>query len=181
LNSSQKQIAEDQIISWLQSGDKRALSAIYAQYAMALCGVIKTIIKDDELSRDVFQEAMVKIWQKANTYDDAKGRLYTWMLNICRNMAIDATRSKSFKMTEQIQTDENSVSNINTPEGQKPDNIGVAEMVNVLPNDQQELVQLVYFKGYTQQEISDELNMPLGTVKTRVRSAISKLRSHFKQ
>ncbi|MBI1183146.1 sigma-70 family RNA polymerase sigma factor [bacterium] len=181
LNSTNKQIPEDQIVNWLKSADKRALNAIYKQYAMALCGVIKAVVKDDELSRDVFQDAMVKIWQQANRYDDTKGRLYTWMLNICRNTAIDATRSKAFKMASQIQTDENSVSDTNAYESQKPDHIGVPELVNVLPEDQQELVQLVYFKGYTQQEISDELKIPLGTVKTKVRSAVNKLRAHFKQ
>ena len=159
--------------------DQRAMKAIYDQYGRALFAVIHTILRQEELSRDVFQEALVKMWKSSSTYDTKKGRLYTWMLNICRNQAIDTSRSKAFKLDAKIQKDVEYVDIEKTEYTTHPDHIGVNEMPNVLSQEQKDLVDLIYFKGYTQKEASDQLKMPLGTIKTRIRAAIKTLKDHF--
>ena len=134
------------------------------------------------MAADVFQESLVKIWRFSKNYDPAKGRLFTWLLNICRNTAIDKTRLKSFQQSAQIQDIDSAVSmaadhpadEINT------DLIGLREVIVKMEPKYRELLELMYFQGYTQQEISDRLELPLGTVKTRIRTAIELLRKWLK-
>ena len=144
--------------------------------------MIQKIVGDEELAADVFQESLVKIWRFSKNYDPAKGRLFTWLLNICRNTAIDKTRLKSFQQSAQIQDIDSAVSmaadhpadEINT------DLIGLREVIVKMEPKYRELLELMYFQGYTQQEISDRLELPLGTVKTRIRTAIELLRKWLK-
>lgn len=155
---------------------------IFKHYKTALFGVIQKIVGDEELAADVFQESLVKIWRFGPKYDPEKGRLFTWLLNICRNTAIDKTRLKSFQRTAKIQDPDSTVSmgkdspayEINT------DAIGLRELIATMDPKYQELLELMYFQGYTQQEISDHLTLPLGTVKTRIRTAIELLRKWLK-
>ena len=155
------------------------MTAIYTQYGGALSGAIFKVVHDKELARDIFQEALVKIWQNAASYQPKKARLYTWMLTLCRNAAIDALRSKDFKMDSKIHGDENSVDSNESDLGTNPDEIGVGEMTEILPPPEKDIIDLAYFHGFTQKEISEELNLPLGTIKTKTRTALSKLKAHF--
>lgn len=166
------------LISQLQNGDEVALSKLYDMYSSALYGLIFQIIKDEDLAQDVLQEAFVNIWKKAQSYDSKKGSFFTWMLNISRNKSIDSLRKIERERNGKNQMESSGVYmsndldiNINT--------IGVSEIVSKLPKEKQEIINLLYFKGYTQQEVSDELEIPLGTVKTRARSAIKDLKYHF--
>jgi len=140
--------------------------------------VINNITNDREESEDVLQNVFVKIWNNFASYDELKGRLYTWMLNIARNMAIDSTRSKHEKIKNKIQETSDSVYHKNNlyTENSSHENIGLQNIINNLKDDQQQIIDLAYFQGYTQEEISQKLNMPLGTVKTKVRQAIITLR-----
>jgi RNA polymerase sigma factor (sigma-70 family) len=123
----------------------------------------------------------LKVWDKINDYDAAKGRLFTWMLNIARNLALDKLRSKEYKA--KMKTDDVSenvfISDERYASANKPEFIGIKEMVEKLPAEQKKLIDLMYFQGYSQSEISEELQMPLGTVKTRVRAAMISLRQLF--
>lgn len=168
------------LVAQLQAGDETALSKLYDMYSSALYGLIFQIIKDEDLAQDILQEAFVNIWKKAKSYDNKKGSFFTWMLNISRNKSIDSLRKIERERNGKNQIESSSVymtngldTNINT--------IGVADIVSKLPKDKQEIIHLLYFKGYTQQEVSDELEIPLGTVKTRARSAIKDLKLHFTQ
>lgn len=145
-------------------------------------GIIFRIVNSEEIARDVMQEAFVKIWNKGETYDVSKGRLFTWMLNITRNLAIDTIRSKDFKNNHQIQNIDDSVNRVNRQMNTttKVDHIGLKEVVETLKEEYKELIDLLYFGGYTQEEAAKKLNLPLGTVKTRARSAINQLRSLLK-
>ncbi|MBW7469170.1 sigma-70 family RNA polymerase sigma factor [Pontibacter aydingkolensis] len=149
-------------------------------YSATLYGVILQIVKTEEIAEDVLQEAFVKIWRSFDSYDAQKGRLFTWMINICRNLAIDKIRSKEFRM--KVSTD--SITPANQAEFTSntfnPDHIGVREVVEKLSPDQQKIINLMYFEGLTQSEISEEYNIPLGTVKTRARSAVKMLSKLFK-
>lgn len=139
------------------------------------------MITDEETARDVLQEVFVKIWNNIDKFDATKGRLYTWMLNLARNTAIDKLRSKGEIMQGKIQTGEDIVykqeQGLKTE--QQTDTIGLKAIVAEMQPEHKTIVELAYFKGYTLDEISKALDIPLGTVKTRMRKAISLLRQHY--
>ena len=144
-------------------------------------GLIFRILKSDELAEEVLQDTFLRVWDKIKDYDAEKGKLFTWMANIARNLAIDKTRSKDFKSqnkSEDIQSNV-SIKDDSYAESNKPEYIGVQDLLQELNPEQQKLMDLMYFQGYTQSEIAEEFGIPLGTVKTRIRSAVLKLRKMF--
>ncbi len=175
-------ISEPELVARLQRNDRVAYEHLYDNYSAALYGVINRIITDEEVAADVMQEAFVKIWNGIKAYDPAKGKLFTWMLNISRNLAIDKTRSKEYNNSQKNQSTEKSVNQLEQihTDTIKPDQIGLREVVGKLDPNERLLIDLMYFKGYTQAEIAEEYNMPLGTVKTRLRSATMNLRKLFR-
>ncbi|ASU32746.1 RNA polymerase subunit sigma-70 [Mucilaginibacter xinganensis] len=150
-------------------------------YSSSLYGVISRIIIDTATAEDVLQETFVKIWHSFSSYSTEKGRLFTWMVNIARNLSIDKIRSKDFKNQNKNQELENNVTSIDEQRSTvyKPELLGIKELVETLKPDQKAILDLVYFKGYTHVEAAEELAVPLGTVKTRLRMAIQQLRKHF--
>jgi len=145
--------------------------------------VIVRIIYDEDTAQDVLQEAFVKIWTNIGQYDATKGRIYTWMLNICRNSAIDKLRSRGEIMKSKIHKDGDAVDSIaqTRKTEQQTDTIGLRSMVANLRPEYHSIVDLAYYKGYTLDEISKTLNVPLGTVKTRMRAAMQQLREQFQR
>jgi RNA polymerase sigma-70 factor, ECF subfamily len=172
---------ETQLIERLKTGSDAAYAELYDRYAAMLYGVTLRIVTDREDAENILQDTFVKIWNKIDTYDASKGRLATWLLNIARNTAIDFTRSKAFAHKQKNQDIDHLVSStaaqpavaINT------DTIGLRQMVAHLPDNYREIIEGLYFNGYTQQEIADNFNIPLGTVKTRTRTALKELKTHF--
>ena len=165
----------------LQNRDEQAFSYLYDNYSAALYGVIYKMVEDKELAEDILQETFVKIWNNFTSYEITKGRLFTWMVNIARNLAIDKIRSKDFKNQNKNQEIENNVTFIDEQRNTvyKPELLGIKELVETLKPEQKSILDLVYFKGYTHVEAADELGIPLGTIKTRLRMAIQQLRKHF--
>ncbi|MFA6152813.1 MAG: sigma-70 family RNA polymerase sigma factor [Chitinophagaceae bacterium] len=174
--------SETELISMLKSKDEKAFNYLYDNYSGALYGVILKVLDKEELANDLLQEVFVKIWRSIEQYDSSKGRLYTWMLNIARNSAIDVLRSKSFQQEQKTIDIENSVylneSRRNTENN--TDTLGLKKSVMNLKPEFRILIDLAYFQGFTQEEISKTLQIPLGTVKTRMRNAILELKSVFK-
>jgi len=171
---------ETELLTGLQQHDEQAYQFLYDNYSKSILIVIKQIISQQEIAEDVLQEAFIKVWQNIHTYDVSKGRLYTWMISIARNLAIDRTRSKEFtkqNKTESIQ--DNVYITGNTEESNISDS-GLRKVLTALPSDNARLIDLAYFKGFTQEEISKIMMIPIGTVKTRMRSAISFLRNKLK-
>lgn len=158
-----------------------AIRALYDMYSAALLGVITRIVQHSETSEDLLQETFVKIWNSADSYDPGKGRLFTWMMNVARHMAIDKLRSKDFRNATKNQDLENNVGFIDEQKKVtfNSDTLGLRDMVTALKPEYRSVLDMVYFKGYTHVEASEELNLPLGTVKTRIRMAIMELRKHF--
>ena len=165
----------------LRQREKIAIEALYDMYSSSLFGVIVRIVNDTALAEDILQDTFVKIWNSFSSYSTEKGRLFTWMVNIARNLAIDKIRSKDFKNQGKNQDIENNVAFIDeqTNAVYKPEHLGVKELVERLKPEQKSILDLVYFKGYTHVEAADELGVPLGTVKTRLRMAIIQLRKYF--
>lgn len=163
--------------------EKIAAEALYDMYAASLYGVIVRIITDTATAEDVLQETFVKIWHSFASYSTDKGRLFTWMVNIARNLAIDKIRSKDFKNQNKNQELENNVTFIDEQRNTvyKPELLGVKDLLQTLKPEQKSILELVYFKGYTHVEAAEELAIPLGTVKTRLRTALIELRKHFNE
>ncbi|MDB5272045.1 MAG: polymerase, sigma-24 subunit, subfamily [Chitinophagaceae bacterium] len=163
------------------SKDKKGFDILYNNYSSSLYGVIHLIVKKEEYSEEILQDTFLKIWKKIDDYDASKGRFFTWMLNIARNMAIDKLRSKEFKAGNK--TDDISsyvdIGDTGYADKHNMDHIGVKDVLNKLPEEHRFLIQKMYFEGYSQSEIAEEFDIPLGTVKTRVRTAMSKLRELF--
>ncbi|TGE20245.1 sigma-70 family RNA polymerase sigma factor [Hymenobacter elongatus] len=152
------------------------MTLFYDKYATALYGVILRIVKREEIAEDVLQESLVKIWNSFQSYDADKGRLFTWVLNVSRNLAIDKIRSRQYRVGSRTQPLEESAAlrQAATPTF-RPEHIGLQEMTNKLNPEQKQIIDLLYFGGFTQSEVAEELNLPLGTVKTRARAAIKVL------
>ena len=165
------------LLQRIQRGDERALAELYDQYSGALYGVVLKVVGGEETAQDVLQEAFGKIWKNAARYDAGKGSPYTWMLNICRNTAIDKVRSQGFRQSQQNRSLDSDVFDSKAfSEEFNPNVIGLRALVKRLPAKYRQMIELAYFQGYTHKEIEAELKMPLGTIKSRLRIAIRELR-----
>jgi len=175
-NTSQH--AKDQIIiGLLRDNNREGISMLYDHYSPALYGIILRIVKTHELAEEVLQEAFVKIWKNFESFDENKGKLFTWIINIARNSAIDQTRLKSFNRT--IQPIENTVHIEEESAALLPETMDLKDLIKKLGKEHQEIIDIVYFQGYTHVEAAEALNLQLGTLKTRLRAAIKKLREMF--
>lgn len=173
---------EQELVLALKRKDNQAFSTLYDNYAGALYSIIKQIITDNaELAGDVLQEVFINIYRKIDTYDQTKGRLFTWMLNIARNASIDALRSKSYQNAQKNQSLPDNVYKVTANQSIQLniDNIGLKKVLEKLRPEHRVLVELAYFKGFTHEEIAEMMSMPLGTVKTRIRNALLQLREYL--
>jgi RNA polymerase sigma-70 factor (ECF subfamily) len=176
-----KKYSEAELVRLLKQRHQSAFSYLYDNYSGPLYTIILGIVREKELASDVLQEVFIKIWKQIESYDDSKGRLFTWMMNIARNASIDLLRSKGYQNNRQNQelteTVDDSSENVHT----NTDRIGLHKWVHRLKKDYKTLVELSYFQGFTQEEISKMLKIPLGTVKTRLRTALIQLRQLVKE
>ena len=179
---AKKTLSENDLVQALRQKDKIGAEALYDMYSGSLYGIIFRIVQHEEIAEDLLQDTFVKIWNSFSLYDPAKGRLFTWMVNVARNLSIDKIRSKDFRNSSKNQDIENTVNVLDEQRSTEinPDLIGVKELVKLLKPEQKSVLDLVYFRGYTHVEASEELGIPLGTVKTRMRMAIITLRKFFK-
>ncbi|GAC1428773.1 MAG: sigma-70 family RNA polymerase sigma factor [Chitinophagaceae bacterium] len=173
---------EQELVLLLKAKDPQSFSFLYDNYSGALYTIVLQVVSDKELASDVLQEVFVNIWRKIESYDSTKGRLFTWMLNVARNLAIDMVRSKAYQNSQKNQgMPENDFFDKGGNSTQlSVDNIGLKKIVNKLKTEHRVLIDLAYFKGYTHEEIAELESLPLGTVKTRIRSALIQLREYLK-
>ena len=171
---------ESELVMLLKQRQESAFSYLYDHYSGSLYSVILSIVPDRELSNDILQEVFVKIFRQIETYDTTKGRLFTWMLNIARNASIDAVRSKNYQQNQQNRELTENIYEAGGVTQTNTDKIGLRKIVNKLKEEYRVLVELSYFEGFTQEEISKMLNIPLGTVKTRLRTALIQLKQVIK-
>ncbi|MBL7950848.1 MAG: sigma-70 family RNA polymerase sigma factor [Flavobacteriales bacterium] len=169
------------LIAALQQGDQHALAALYDAYGGALYGVIMRVVEREELAQEVLQDTFVKIWRNAAGYDPGKGRPFTWMMNIARNAAIDMVRSAAVRHGESIRSLDKDVYRTGHDEvREQVGNADVRDVVAKLKPEHRELIDLAYYQGYSQQEIAERTGLPLGTVKSRTRTALLELRMLLK-
>jgi RNA polymerase sigma-70 factor (ECF subfamily) len=174
--------AETEMLFCLHSNDQRHFPKLYNRFSPALQGVILKWIKDKEVAETLLQDVFIKAWSCRELYDNGKGRLFTWLYRITRNICIDHLRSKAYKNNKAL-VPEDHIAGVKTPgfeKGLLTDTIGLRKLVDALRQEEKEVVDLMYFKGFTQSQIAELMNIPLGTVKTRVNKAIKDLRYYFK-
>ena len=174
---------EQDLVAALKERNNQAFGFLYDNYAGALYSIIRQIItNNDELAGDVLQEVFINIWRKIESYDQTKGGLFTWMLNIARNASIDTLRSKSYQNSLKNQELPDNVYKgvANQTTQLNVDNIGLKKVLEKLKPEHRVLVELAYFKGFTHEEIAEMMAIPLGTVKTRIRNALLQLREYLK-
>lgn len=170
--------SEEDLIVSLRKGDESAYLYLYEHYSATLYGCVIQIIPDRTLAEDTLQEVFLKIFQKIDLYDVEKGRLFTWMMQLTRNMAIDKVRSKSYKENQKVETLDVRETESRGQQSEMPsmDHLGMDKILFSLDEAHKKVIDLAYFQGYTQTEIARELDLPLGTVKTRVRNALVQIR-----
>lgn len=176
-------LEEKELISGLRAKDRKTVEYLYEKYSRALFTVIGRIITDPDIAEEVFHDSFIKITRRIDSYDESKGRLYTWMANICRNAAIDKTRSKEFSQGSKTNTIDDFVYGLESESGtaELVDGIGVKELLLNLNTEQRFVVECIYFKGYTHSEIAEEFDIPLGTVKSRIRAALNLLKKNLEK
>ncbi|MCB0643726.1 MAG: sigma-70 family RNA polymerase sigma factor [Phaeodactylibacter sp.] len=172
---------EQQLVQELQNGNQQAVAWLYDKYAAVLYGVALRIVGTEAEAEDVVQEAFIKIWKHIGSYAPDKGTFFTWILNITRNTGIDRLRSKGFRQQSMIQELQPFVYKEDGPQTSiNPDTLDLKHHVQQLDPKYREIIELFYFQGYTQKEVEDELEIPIGTVKSRIRIALRELRKVFK-
>jgi RNA polymerase sigma factor (sigma-70 family) len=179
LVTSKVKYSEDELVSALKRNERTAFDFLYDHYSGALFNIITKTLRDEERAADVLQESFLKIWKNIGSYNPEKGRLFTWILNIARNGAIDAVRMEGRKP---VMSDIDDRAALNQPDSVQNSNYTSSEMmaiVNMLRPERKILIDMAYFQGYTHEEISTELSIPLGTVKSRIRTALQELKNYF--
>ena len=171
-------LLERHIVELLQEQNEKAISLLYENYGDTLYGVAFKVVKNEELAQDVLQESFVKIWKKGNSYDSTKAKLFTWLFRITRNTAIDKLRSLSTKSDKEIQIDVSDVYNLGI-ESIRPEFMDIRQNLDKIEPKYQIVLDALFFQGMTQQEASEELDIPLGTIKSRLKIGLRELRKIY--
>ncbi|UXP31824.1 RNA polymerase sigma factor [Reichenbachiella agarivorans] len=168
------------IVKRLKDKDPTALDYLYDHYSSALYGVIYKTIKHQEMAEETLHDVFLKIWDQIDKFDRSKGTLFTWMFRIARNRAIDVRRSADFKVQDKSDDISTFVDMFETQSNQE-DYIGLSGVLNEIGEMCKKLIQLNFFMGYSHAEISESEEMPLGTVKTRLRNCLLSIKEKLKK
>jgi RNA polymerase sigma-70 factor (ECF subfamily) len=172
-------IPDDDLVHAIARNDEGALAAIYDRYRLILFGLILRILHNREEAEDCLQEVFLQVWRRARDFDESRGRAFTWLVTIARSRALDRLRASGTRLrlaTEVAQVTHDEVGDAAEEAVQSEQAAIVREALAELPEEQRHALLLAYFEGLTQTEIAARLGDPLGTVKTRMRSGMIKLR-----
>ncbi|PCJ92703.1 MAG: RNA polymerase subunit sigma-70 [Flavobacteriaceae bacterium] len=171
-------LLEKHIVELLQERNEKAISLLYEHYGNTLYGVAYKVVRDEELAKDVLQESFVKIWKKSDSYDASKAKLFTWLFRITRNTAIDKLRSVKTKSDKEIQINVSDVYNLGV-NSINPETMDIRENLDKIESKYQIVLDALFFQGMTQQEASEELDIPLGTIKSRLKIGLRELKKIY--
>jgi RNA polymerase sigma-70 factor, ECF subfamily len=179
LQTEQVQTADVQLLRAVAHGDERALAEIYDRYHIILFGLLVRILNSREEAEDVLQEVFLQVWRRAADFDEKRGKPFTWLVTLARSRGIDRLRNLAAReRVAQAGTRDalESVSDAATDAFRSEQRGLVNSALAQLPEEQKRTLILAYFDGLTQSEIAAKLGAPLGTVKTRMRAGLTKLR-----
>ena len=167
-----------ELVMLLKDKDREAFSTLYDKYSAALFGFIGRIVRSNHVAEELLQDVFVKIWRNIESYEPARGALFTWMVSIARNTCIDHLRSKQYKTDVQTSAIPEDVESfpIMFSETNNTENKDLHKLSQTLDEKYRRIIDMLYFMGYSQKEVARELDIPLGTVKTRSRKALIQLR-----
>ena len=173
------EIANSELIELVRQRSAKGFDILYENYSDALYSIINRIVANTATAEDILQDTFVKIWKKIDSYDERKGTFYTWMLNIARFTSIDHLRTKQHRNQQNTVSDE--VLQFDAGANRLPsiDPIGLRATVHKLEQKYSEVIDIIYFYGYTYEETAKLLDLPVGTVKTRARKALQILRNQL--
>lgn len=173
------------LVLLVKSKSEKDFCIFYDKYSCALFGILFKIVRRNDVAEDLLQEVFVKIWRSIDSFDPSRGSLFTWMLNIARNQAIDYLRSNSFKM-QRMNIGIDSCLHF---ENKGIDAIGACDLefddvknkIMLLETKYAAVIDLIFFYGWTHGQTAKLLNLPIGTVKTRARKGIGMLKAIYQE
>ena len=177
-------LSDEQLVDLVNQSDKRALSALYDRYSRVVFSLGIKMLGSKEAAEEITQDAFLKLWLGAGSFQSGKGKFSSWLLSITHNRAIDELRKRKRSANNSSCDDPYLQDTLADPSNEMADDLiskvqgeTVIEALEKLPALQRDAIKLAYFKGLTQTEISEQLGAPLGTIKTRMRLGLRKLRS----
>jgi RNA polymerase sigma-70 factor (ECF subfamily) len=179
LQPEEAQIDDVALLKAIAGKDDKALAQLYDRYRVVLFGLLVRILRNREEAEDVLQEVFLQVWRRASDYDANRGRPFTWLVTLARSRAIDRLRSVASRERVVAASARDPVEETSDAiaDAVRSEQRGiVTSALSQLPEEQQRPLVLAYFDGLTQSEIADRLGAPLGTVKTRMRTGMLKLR-----
>ncbi len=176
------------LIVKIRSGETGGLEMLYDKYAAVLNGMLYKIVRDKTEAEDLLQEVFIQVWDRIDSYDHSRGSVFSWLATIARNKAIDKTRSKIYKTRVRESTELDNIQfNLNTDIPNPLENSILAdhtklvrEALGQIPHEQREVIEIAYYQGMSQSEIAEQMQLPLGTVKSRMRQGMMKIRDLLK-
>ena len=185
MQAQPSEISDNELLHAIARGDEQSLAALYDRYRLILFGLILRILHDRQEAEDVLQEAFLQVWRRAGDFDEERGRVFTWLVTIARSRALDRLRvlGSRARLAEEVVAYSPSENAGDAAEDALKSEQGtiVRQALAELPEEQRRALFLAYFEGLTQTEISERLGEPLGTVKTRMRTGLIKLRDLLRQ
>jgi RNA polymerase sigma factor (sigma-70 family) len=176
-------LSDESLLAGVASGDSASLTAFVRRFQGRVFGLALTIVRDPGAAEDVAQETFVRAWQHASAYDPRRGRVATWLLSIARNLAIDVTRVRRFEPIDPDTVVALSMPSPDADPGEREFPVDETDRLRralaKLPEEQRRALVLAAFYGQTSREIADLESVPVGTAKTRIRAAMTKLRTEL--
>lgn len=169
----------NELVIAIQNRSEEAFCILYDDYAAALFGIAYKMVNNKTAAEELLQDVFVKIWKHIDMYDATKGTLFTWMLNITRNTCKDYFRSKGYRyQTLVVQEELDAIPSRYMPQSSsyQEETWEMQQMTQKLEPKYKEIIDLIYIYGHSQEQVAKQLNLPLGTVKTRSRAALKQLR-----
>lgn len=160
----------------IAQGDERALEALYDAYASRVYSLALRVMGDESLAQEVTQDVFLKVWQRPHTWNPERGQFSSWLLTVARYTAVDRLRTEALRSGRSVPL----IDELDAPADADPDPTeydGLRALLRRLPDEQRQVIELAYFRGLTHSELAAALNLPLGTVKTRLRAGLQKLRA----
>ena len=177
-----ERLADEELVVHMSGADPRAFEVLYDRHAAVAYALAQRIMRTPAAAEEVTQDAFLSAWRAARGYDPARGSVRTWLLGIVHHRAIDALRRRNARERGEV-GDEGIVDRLESPQrteeevAEREEADSVRALLADLPAEQRRVIELAYFRGYTQTEIAELIGAPLGTVKGRMRLALEKLRA----